>query len=89
MNSANTEIERQMMGTGKSSLMMPAIIIGTEQATVTTIVRATLRIKVIAANNLDINKFFSWLESVWCWKKNNRAEFYQKFISMDDTKTAQ
>ncbi|GDX07858.1 hypothetical protein BSPA111_40790 [Buttiauxella sp. A111] len=68
MKSANAEIERQMMGIGRSSLMMPAIIMGTEQATVTTIVRATLRIKVIAANNLDINKFFRWLRSVGCWE---------------------
>jgi len=62
MKSANTEIERQMMGIGKSSLMIPAIIMGTEQATVTKMVRATLSIKVIAASNLDIGKFFRWLE---------------------------
>ena len=78
-----------MMGTGSSSLMMPATIIGTEQATVTTIVRATLRINVIAANNLDINKFFRWLRSVGYWEQNNGAKFYQKFITRDDTKTAE
>ncbi|MNC78043.1 hypothetical protein D3C75_1301600 [compost metagenome] len=64
MKSAKTEIERQMIGTGNSSLIMPAIIMGIEQATVTRMVRATLRINVIAANNLDINEFFGWLESV-------------------------
>jgi hypothetical protein len=60
------------MGMGKSSLMMPAIIIGTEHATVTRMVRTALRHSVIAAINLDINKFFRRLRSVRCWKKDNK-----------------
>ncbi len=70
-----------MTGTGNSSLMMPAIIMGTEQAIVTRMVRATLRINVIAANNLVISKFFSWLESVSCWGKDNKGEILLENIS--------
>ncbi|MEW7312954.1 hypothetical protein AB1E22_09575 [Buttiauxella gaviniae] len=86
MKSANPEIDRQMAGTGKSSLIIPAIIMGTEHATVTKMVRATLRIKVIAVNNLDINKFFRRLEEENSKKRVIRREFYQKFVGKEETK---
>ncbi|BCG11435.1 hypothetical protein BADSM9389_41560 [Buttiauxella agrestis] len=60
---------------------MPAIIMGTEHAIVTTMVRTTLRINVIAANNLDINKFFRWLESVRFRGKNNTWRILSEKVS--------
>ncbi|BAS43638.1 hypothetical protein TUM17569_55840 [Klebsiella oxytoca] len=58
MKLQKTDIERQTAATGTSSLISPAMIIGTEQIMVTTIVRAILSGSVIAASNLDIVNLF-------------------------------
>ena len=57
----NVETARQTAGTGNSSLIIPATMIGTEQAIVTRIVKMMLNSNVIAASNLDMMSFFKWL----------------------------
>ncbi|BDS27989.1 hypothetical protein QMN93_24205 [Enterobacter sp. R-1.6.2] len=61
MKLQNADTARHTMGTGSSSLTIPAIMIGTEQATVTRIVKMMLNSNVIAASNLDMMSFFKWL----------------------------
>ncbi|WP_431355997.1 hypothetical protein [Enterobacter asburiae] len=61
MKLQNADTARHTTGTGSSSLTIPAIMIGTEQATVTRIVKMMLNSNVIAASNLDMMSFFKWL----------------------------
>ncbi|WP_410053520.1 hypothetical protein [Enterobacter sp. 155105] len=61
MKLQNADTARHTAGTGSSSLIIPAIMIGTEQATVTRIVKMMLNSNVIAASNLDMMSFFKWL----------------------------
>ncbi|EOF4946076.1 MULTISPECIES: hypothetical protein [Enterobacter cloacae complex] len=61
MKLQNADTARHTEGTGSSSLMIPAMMIGTEQAIVTRIVKMMLNSKVIAASNLDMMSFFRWL----------------------------
>ncbi|MGU9935500.1 hypothetical protein ACRXFR_18530 [Enterobacter asburiae] len=61
MKLQNADTTRHTTGTGSSSLTIPAIMIGTEQATVTRIVKMMLNSNVIAASNLDMMSFFKWL----------------------------
>ncbi|HFK5722474.1 TPA: hypothetical protein ACG0MF_004086 [Enterobacter asburiae] len=61
MKLQNADTARHTMGTGSSSLTIPAIMIGTEQATVTRIVKMMLNSNVIAASNLDMISVFKWL----------------------------
>ncbi|ENX4419572.1 MULTISPECIES: hypothetical protein [Enterobacter] len=61
MKLQNADTARHTTGTGNSSLTIPAIMIGTEQATVTRIVKMMLNSNVIAASNLDMMSFFKWL----------------------------
>ncbi|WP_419762550.1 hypothetical protein [Enterobacter asburiae] len=61
MKLQNADTARHTTGTGSSSLIIPAIMIGTEQATVTRIVKMMLNSNVIAASNLDMMSFFKWL----------------------------
>ncbi|MDU6060902.1 MAG: hypothetical protein E6661_21765 [Enterobacter sp.] len=61
MKLQNADTARHTTGTGSSSLMIPARMIGTEQAIVTRIVKMMLSSNVIAASNLDIMSFFRWL----------------------------
>ncbi|MDU1107282.1 hypothetical protein [Enterobacter asburiae] len=61
MKLQNADTARHTTGTGSSSLIIPAIMIGTEQATVTRIVKMMLNGNVIAASNLDMMSFFKWL----------------------------
>lgn len=49
---------RHTGGTGSRSLIIPATMIGTEQAMVTRIVKMTLNHNVIAASILDIMNLF-------------------------------
>lgn len=49
---------RHTGGTGSRSLIIPATMIGTEQAIVTRIVKMTLNNNVIAASILDMMNFF-------------------------------
>lgn len=58
MKLQNADTARHTTGTGSSSLMIPAIMIGTEQAIVTRIVKMMLNSKVIAASNLDMMSLF-------------------------------
>lgn len=57
MKLQNADTARYTEGTGSSSLMIPAMMIGTEQAIVTRIVKMMLNSKVIAASNLDMMSF--------------------------------
>ncbi|EOI2496557.1 hypothetical protein V1581_02595 [Enterobacter bugandensis] len=61
MKLQNAETDRHTAGTGSSSLTIPAIMIGTEHAIVTRIVKMMLSGNVIAASNLDMMSFFRWL----------------------------
>ncbi|WP_423244706.1 hypothetical protein [Enterobacter asburiae] len=61
MKLQNADTARHTTGTGSSSLIIPAIMIGTEQAIVTRIVKMMLNSNVIAASNLDMMSFFKWL----------------------------
>ncbi|EPC4333649.1 hypothetical protein ACRZTK_004242 [Enterobacter asburiae] len=61
MKLQNADTARHTTGTGSSSLIIPAIMIGTEQAIVTRIVKIMLNSNVIAASNLDMISFFKWL----------------------------
>ncbi|WP_447856752.1 hypothetical protein [Enterobacter sp. WI-ESBL-E8] len=61
MKLQNADTARHTAGTGSSSLTSPAIMIGTEQAKVTRIVKMMLNSNVIAASNLDMMSFFKWL----------------------------
>ncbi|EOG8019141.1 hypothetical protein ACEV60_19505 [Enterobacter ludwigii] len=61
MKLQNADTARHTTGTGSSNLMIPATMIGTEQATVTRIVKMMLKGNVIAASNLDMMSFFRWL----------------------------
>ncbi|WP_432763198.1 hypothetical protein [Enterobacter asburiae] len=61
MKLQNADTARHTAGTGSSSLIIPAIMIGTEQAIVTRIVKMMLNSNVIAASNLDMMSFFKWL----------------------------
>ncbi|WP_233101077.1 hypothetical protein [Enterobacter asburiae] len=61
MKLQNADTARHTAGTGSSSLTIPARMIGTEQATVTRIVKMMLNSNVIAASNLDMMSFFKWL----------------------------
>ncbi|WP_414146754.1 hypothetical protein [Enterobacter sp. 61D5] len=61
MKLQNADTARHTTGTGNSSLTIPAIMIGTEQATVNRIVKMMLNSNVIAASNLDMMSFFKWL----------------------------
>ena len=58
----NADTARQTRGTGSKSLIIPARMIGTEQAIVTRIVKIMLSTNVIAASNLDMMSFFKWLD---------------------------
>jgi len=53
---------REMKGIGSSSFTIPAMIIGTEHAIVTMMADMTLKIRTIAASNLDINNLFKKVE---------------------------
>jgi hypothetical protein len=61
MKLQNAETARQTAGTGKSSLMIPATMIGTEQAMVTRMVNTTLISSIVAASSLDIMSIFKKL----------------------------
>ncbi|MEL4871625.1 hypothetical protein AAEU41_22725 [Pantoea agglomerans] len=61
MKLQNVDTARHTTGTGSSSLIIPATMIGTEQAIVTRIVKMMLNNNVIAASNLDMISFFKWL----------------------------
>jgi predicted regulator of amino acid metabolism with ACT domain len=52
--SQNKEIARQTPGTGNTSFISPAQIIGTEKNTVTSTVSKILSNNMIVANNLDM-----------------------------------
>jgi len=58
MSSAKADVARATEAMGKSSLITPAIIIGTEQASVTRMVKTTLNISTTDESSLDINGFF-------------------------------
>jgi hypothetical protein len=58
MKLQNADTARHTEGTGNSSLIIPATMIGTEQAMVTRIVKMMLNSNVIAASNLDMMSFF-------------------------------
>ncbi|HGP4142499.1 hypothetical protein ACYCII_14620 [Enterobacter roggenkampii] len=58
MKLQNADTARHTTDTGSSSLMIPARMIGTEQAIVTRIVKMMLSSNVIAASNLDMMSFF-------------------------------
>jgi len=64
MKLQKAETERQTGGNGKTSLIIPARMIGTEQQRVTRTVNAILKTSVIAASILDIMAF-----SISNWKK--------------------
>lgn len=55
---------RQITGKGRRNLMIPAAIMGSEQATVKRIVKTILISNVIAASNLDIINSFKELTCV-------------------------
>jgi len=61
MKLQNVDTARQTGGKGRSNLTIPATMIGTEQAMVIRIVKATLRSRVIAASNLDMDFIFKEL----------------------------
>ncbi|EOY5725641.1 hypothetical protein SJ090_22785 [Enterobacter cloacae] len=61
MKLQNADTARQTVGKGNSNLIIPAMMIGTEQAIVTRIVKMMLNSNVIAASNLDMMSFFKWL----------------------------
>ncbi|KFA85189.1 hypothetical protein N037_19540 [Enterobacter sp. EGD-HP1] len=58
MKLQNADTARHTTGTGSRSFMIPATMIGTEQATVTRIVKMMLKSNVIAASNLGMMSFF-------------------------------
>lgn len=58
MKLQNADTARQTVGKGNSNLIIPAMMIGTEQAIVTRIVKMMLNSNVIAASNLDMMSFF-------------------------------
>jgi len=61
MQLQKADITRHSAGTGKSSLMTPAIIMGTEHRTVTRRVSRILSDRVRTASNLDIINLFKEL----------------------------
>jgi len=75
MTLQNAETARQTAGTGINSLMIPAPIMGTEQAIVTRTVKMMLNRRVIAASNLDILCFFKWLSVLMPGKPAQGADF--------------
>ncbi|UXY13490.1 hypothetical protein N7922_24375 [Kosakonia sp. ML.JS2a] len=78
MKLQKVEIARQSAGTGSNSLSMPAIIIGTEQATVTNMVSRTLNVRVNTASNLDIVKLFRKLAAEGAPEKSAMGDFIRK-----------
>jgi iron complex transport system ATP-binding protein len=58
---SQTQTHHLAPGTGKSSLMIPATMIGTEQAMVTRMVNTTLISSIVAASSLDIMSIFKKL----------------------------